>query len=109
RDASTDAIRFIENVPDSLVFTTSSGRLVYAGGGIVPDHIIQGDTTGSYVLGFMRRKRTSTERVMDFLGKEGESFRNDWKGRFEEFRTDFSWDEQHMAAFRARVTSAGLM
>lgn len=109
RDASTDAIRFLENIPDSLVYHTAAGRLVYGGGGIIPDHIIQGDTTGSYVLGFMRRKRISTEFTMEVLRTEGEAFRNSWKDRFEEYRSDFSWSEKQMETFAQRVRSSGLI
>jgi carboxyl-terminal processing protease len=108
RDPSTDAVRFIQNVPDSLVYKTNSGRLVYAGGGIVPDHIIQGDTTGSFTLGFMRRKRISTEFVMDHLARKGDDYRNNWKNRFEEYRTNFSWDQADKDAFKKRITSSGL-
>jgi carboxyl-terminal processing protease len=108
RDPSTDAVRFIQNVPDSLVYKTNAGRLVYAGGGIVPDHIIQGDTTGSFTLGFMRRKRISTEFVMDHLARKGDDYRNNWKNRFEEYRTNFSWDQADKDAFKKRITSSGL-
>jgi carboxyl-terminal processing protease len=109
RDASTDAVKFIENIPDSLIFSTMAGRPVYAGGGIVPDHIIQGDTTGSYTLGFMRRKRISTEFVMEYLARQGEDFRNDWKNRFEEYRSDFGWTDADKKNFRDRITSNGLI
>lgn len=109
RDASTDAVKFIENIPDSLIYSTVAGRPVYAGGGIVPDHIIQGDTTGSYTLGFMRRKRISTEFVMDFLARKGEDFRGDWKNRFEEYRSDFNWSDADKGDFRKRITSNGLI
>jgi carboxyl-terminal processing protease len=109
RDASTDAIRFIENVPDSLIYKTAGGRLVYSGGGIVPDHIIQGDTTGSFTLGFMRRKRISTEFIMDYLARNGDDFRAEWKNKFEEFRSDFNWTDADKQTFRSRIQTSGLM
>jgi carboxyl-terminal processing protease len=37
-----DSIQF----PDSLKFETPSGRIVYGGGGIMPDHFVPYDTTG---------------------------------------------------------------
>ena len=37
-----DSIHF----PDSLKFTTPGGRIVYGGGGIMPDHFVPYDTTG---------------------------------------------------------------
>lgn len=109
RDASTDAIRFMENVPDSLIYKTAAGRLVYSGGGIVPDHIIQGDTTGSFTLGFMRRKRISTEFIMDYLARNGDDFRTEWKNKFEEFRSDFNWTDADKQTFRSRIQTSGML
>jgi len=109
RDASTDAVKFIQDIPDTLIFSTMAGRPVYAGGGIVPDHIIQGDTTGSFTLGFMRRKRISTEFIMDYLARQGDEYRSSWKNRFEEYRSDFRWNDGDRADFRRRVTGSGLI
>jgi carboxyl-terminal processing protease len=109
KDASTDAIQFIQNVPDSLIFKTSSGRLVYSGGGIVPDHIIQGDTTGSFTLGFMRRKRISTEFIMDYLAKKGEPYRKSMKDKFQAYRSTFTWTPTDMNTFKARAERSGLI
>src|SRR5699024_3908500 len=49
-NAFTDVKHFLTNVPDSLKHYTDAGRVVYGGGGIVPDHIIQPDTTNNWVL-----------------------------------------------------------
>jgi len=55
-DASSDIRNYVEQIPDSLVFRTRSGRPVYGGGGIIPDHILV-DTLRSPLLDFVRRGR----------------------------------------------------
>src|SRR5690606_22821343 len=52
-DASSDIRNYVEQIPDSLVFRTKSGRPVYGGGGIIPDHILV-DTLRSPLLDFVR-------------------------------------------------------
>ena len=42
-NAMNDAIEFLDEIPDSLKYKTDAGRIVYGGGGIVPDYIIQPD------------------------------------------------------------------
>lgn len=109
RDASTDVANFISNLPDSLVYETFAGRTVFGGGGIVPDHIIQADTTRSYVLGFMRQNNIGFEFVRGFLDENYDSFRAEWGTDFDRFRADFSWSPDQMDDFWTRMTAAGLV
>lgn len=105
-DATTDAIKFINNLPDSLIFSTDSGRPVYGGGGIVPDHIIQNDTTSSAVLGLMRRNRLDVQFVVDFMNSNGDEEHNKritWlnKTDFETFRKTFKINNAESQKFKA--------
>ncbi|MCC5932934.1 MAG: PDZ domain-containing protein [Candidatus Cyclonatronum sp.] len=109
RDASTDVANFISNLPDSLVYETFAGRTVFGGGGIVPDHIIQADTTRSYVLGFMRQNNIGFEFVRGFLDEHYDDFRAEWGDDFEHFRADFSWSPEQMDDFWTRMSDAGLV
>lgn len=108
-DAETDVRNFISDLPDSLVHETRAGRTVYGGGGIVPDHILQADTTRSEVLGFMRRNNIGFEFVRDYLDNNSEDFRARWEDDFEGFRNDFSWDEKYMDDFWNRMENAGMV
>jgi len=109
RDASTDVDNFISDLPDSLIFQTTAGRTVYGGGGIVPDHIIQADTTRSYVLGFMRQNNIGFDFVRNYLDENSDAFRAEWEDDFDRFRTDFSWTDQDMDMFWDRMENAGMV
>lgn len=96
-DAEGDASEFTSHVPDSLRFTTDAGRTVYGGGGIVPDHIVQEDTSSSAIVAnFMRRNRIEFEFVRDYLDNKGEEFRSKWEDDYERFRQEFEWTDEDM-------------
>ena len=108
-DASRDAVEFIESVPDSLIFHTRAGRTVYGGGGIVPDHIVEEDTTLSgYLFNFMIANQIDFDFVREYLDVSGEAFRAEWENDFERFRTDFEWDEEEKIRFVERLVDKGL-
>lgn len=96
-DATTDVKEYISHVPDSLVFHTDAGRTVYGGGGIVPDHLVQSDTSQSAaVLGFMRQKQVGFNYVRDFLDTNGDAFRSKWEDSYNQFRKEFEWTEEDL-------------
>jgi len=109
-NASTDAEHFVENIPDSLKFFTDAGRMVYGGGGIVPDHIIPDDTTQSaYVINFMLRKRAGFDFVRTFLDENGDEFREKWENSYQQFRKDFKWTDEQFASFTELMKERGLV
>lgn len=69
-DASSDIQNYVEQIPDSLVFRTKSGRPVYGGGGIIPDHILV-DTLRSALLDFVRRDRMHYSMLFSWLRNYG--------------------------------------
>lgn len=108
-DASADIHEFIDHVPDSLKFSTDAGRTVYGGGGIVPDYIVQEDTTVSgYLFNFMLANRIDFNFVRDYLDENGEEFRNQWEDDFQGFRSDFTWSEQDKKKFKELMKDEGL-
>jgi carboxyl-terminal processing protease len=108
-DAITDAQHFIQNVPDSLKFKTNSGREIYGGGGILPDHVLQRDTTRSFVFGFMRQKNLNTDFVRNYMDRNGDEIRSAWKDNFDSFVTDFKWSDKDVNDFRNRMISSGMI
>jgi carboxyl-terminal processing protease len=106
---NTDAMKFAENIPDSLVFYTDAGRKVFAGGGILPDHIIEDDTTSSYVFGFMRRKQAGRDYIRSFMDNNSESFRKKWEKDFDGFRKNFSWTKEQTKEFSTLLNKRGLI
>ena len=109
-DAMGDAVEFVDHIPDSLKFTTDAGRIVYGGGGIVPDYIVQQDTSRSgYVINFAIRKRASFDFVREYLDQNGDAFRAEWEKDFEKFRTDFTWSDADIQKFKASLIEKGLV
>lgn len=108
-DAITDAQHFVQNVPDSLRFKTRSGRQIYGGGGILPDHILQRDTTRSYVFGFMRQRNLNTDFVRSYMDRYGDEVRSQWKDNFDAFVTDFDWSDDQVREFRRRMVASGMI
>jgi carboxyl-terminal processing protease len=108
-DASVDASQFKDQVPDSLQFSTKAGRPVYGGGGIVPDFIIQEDTTASpYLFNFMLVNRLDFNFVRDYLDQYGDQFRDRWESDFQDFRQNFEWSNKDKAMFITLMQEAGL-
>lgn len=108
-DASSDAANFVSNIPDSLRFSTRAGRTVYGGGGILPDHILDSDTTRSYVYGFMRQKNLGFQFIRSYLDRNSDTFRGTWGGRFDAFITDFRLDAGTLADFQTRMVESGMV
>lgn len=109
-NAMNDAVDFIDEIPDSLKYKTNAGRIVYGGGGIVPDYIIQQDTSKSYyMISFANRKRIPFDFVRDFLDVKGDEFRAEWETDFEDFRNNFKWSDDHMDEFKSVMISEGLV
>lgn len=109
-DAKSDVSEFISHVPDSLKYTTDAGRIVYGGGGIVPDHIVQSDTTQSAaVVNYLRRKQISFDFIRDYLDENGKQFRSNWEADFKRFREEFEWTDEDINEVFARLKENNLV
>jgi len=109
-DASLDASQFKDQIPDSLRYKTSAGRDVFGGGGILPDFIIQEDTTASaHLFNFMIANRLDFEFVRDYLDTFGDRFRDQWEDDFQGFREEFEWSDRDKAMFITMMQERGLV
>jgi carboxyl-terminal processing protease len=88
-----DVKQYLSTLSDSLISHTDAGRVVYGGGGIVPDHIIQEDTSMVLELVNDAQQNAIPTYVRDYLDKNGQQFRNRWGDDFESFRKQFTWDQ----------------
>ncbi len=88
-----DSIHF----PDSLKFKTPKGKIVYGGGGIMPDIFVPLDTSGnSTYLNDLYYRDIFTLWSLDFNQDEGKN----WQQRgYDSFRADFVVTEKHMSDF----------
>lgn len=94
-DPNGDVKEFISHVPDSLKYYTDAGRTVYGGGGVVPDKIVQPDTSQSaLVVNFMMREMIAFNFVRDYLDNNGDEFRAKWEGDYEGFRKNFEFSDK---------------
>lgn len=109
-NAMNDAVEFVDEIPDSLQYKTDAGRIVYGGGGIVPDYIIQQDTSRSgYLINFAIRKRVSFDFVRDYLDENGDDFRVEWEEDFEDFRNNFTWSDGDIESFKSAMFEEALV
>lgn len=105
-----DATDFKDIVPDSLRFKTAAGRDVFGGGGIVPDIIVQEDTTASpYLFNFMLINRVDFDFVREYLDSNGDQFRANWEDRYQEYRTDFEWSRSDEERFIQMLKNEGMV
>ena len=101
----------VENIqfPDSLKYTTlKKERIVYGGGGIMPDIFIPADTTDytNYYGALIRRSI-----VLDFMNDLSDANRNTWRSKYKDFSSfdkEFVVDKQLMDKLVAFGQSKGL-
>ncbi len=64
-----------DSIADSLKFTTPQGKIVYGGGGILPDVVIALDTSMNYYFyNQLLRKSTLIEYAIDYFNQNKSSF-----------------------------------
>ncbi|MFM8962338.1 MAG: hypothetical protein ACKOGD_00670, partial [Sphingomonadales bacterium] len=81
---------------DSLKFKTRKGRIVYGGGGIMPDVFVPGDTTGtSLYLSELQWNGVFNAFAFDYLNQSGLA------PKLTDFVKDFKIDELLLRAFTA--------
>lgn len=90
-----DSIKF----PDSLKFYTSKKRVVYGGGGIMPDVFIPWDSTpiSDYFLD-LRRKNIINSYVGDYVDKSRKTLKSDYP-EFSSYDRNFLIDDAFMTDF----------
>jgi carboxyl-terminal processing protease len=93
-------------VADSLKFKTKKGRIVYGGGGIVPDIFVPLEVKkGEESLAYILNSGLVGHFVFEQLDKNRESFR---KLKFQEFLARMQKDERYIAKFESYLKESGL-
>ena len=92
---TADKIKF----PDSLKYRTPHGRVVYGGGGIMPDIFIPLDTTKySTLYNEIVRKGVFGNFVMDYLETERENLKKQYPA-FEDFEQNYKITDEFYSKF----------
>jgi len=99
-----DSIR----LPDSLKYRTSGNRIVYGGGGIMPDIFTPIDTgrISDYFVD-LRRTGTINNFVMNYMDRERQNLMRNYP-TFESFYANFKTDEKFVAEFEQFAEEAGV-
>jgi carboxyl-terminal processing protease len=99
-----DSIKF----PDSLKYYTSKKRVVYGGGGIMPDVFIPWDSTpiSDYYLD-LRRKNVINSYVGDYVDKSRKTLKAGYP-EFSSYDKNFIVDDAFMADFFIYAEKAGV-
>ena len=97
----------IDQVPDSLKYTTDAGRTVIGGGGILPDFIVEPDSA-SFFLRTIIAKNLDNIFVRSWIDRDGEALRAQWDDRSEAFTRDFDIDDETFEAFLAFAGQQGV-
>ncbi|MFZ4398668.1 MAG: S41 family peptidase [Bacteroidales bacterium] len=102
--SNADKIHF----PDSLKYYTNNKRVVYGGGGIMPDIFIPMDTSkiSDYYVD-LRRKNVFNDFVMDYIDKNRETLKLKYP-EFKKFQSEFILDDAFMNDFAKAATKAGV-
>jgi carboxyl-terminal processing protease len=96
------------HLPDSLKYFTNNKRIVYGGGGIMPDVFIPMDTSkiSDYYVD-LRRKNIFNDFIMDYVDKNRESLKNKYPD-FKKFDVGFTVDNAFMDEFAKAAEKAGI-
>ncbi len=97
----------LDQVPDSLKYTTDAGRTVIGGGGILPDFIVERDTASAFLRNVFA-KNLDNIFVRSWLDRDGEALRAQWGERSEAFIRDFDIDDEAFEAFLAFAGEQGV-
>lgn len=97
-DLSHSVEEILSDVPDSLKFSTDSGRIVFGGGGILPDQIVRADSVTDFMKAtWIRNVETSFAR--SWLDNAGSEFQDQWGSRREEFINNFEVSDEMFEAY----------
>jgi len=85
-----------ESIPDSLSYETDHGRTVFGGGGILPDYVVQPDTTA---LTHLIRRGLDYAFARKWFSKHETELRKTWQERPDEFRASFDPSSEMISSF----------
>lgn len=103
--AQRDPEKYAESIPDSLKFTTTHGRIIFGGGGIMPDHVVEGDSLRPRILNALYGGGLFETFRLWFENNE-QALRTTWKDRADDFLNDFTFSAAQWDALWVSGTSA---
>ncbi|MFB6098639.1 MAG: S41 family peptidase [Salinibacter sp.] len=94
-----------KSIPDSLAYKTDHGRTVFGGGGILPDYVVQPDTTALTHLVLSGLDYAFARKWFD---KHETELRSRWQERPEKFKSSYTVSEKMMSSFWSFAEEKGI-
>jgi carboxyl-terminal processing protease len=94
-------------LPDSLKFRTTGGRLVFGGGGILPDVMVRPDSA-SLLLKTLVSRNIETNFVRAWLDRNAAELHRQWDGRRGAFLNDFTISDETFNEYLEYASAHGV-
>ena len=94
-----------DSIPDSLAYETDHGRMVFGGGGILPDYVVQPDTTA---LTHLVRSGLDYAFARKWFSSHETELRSTWQQRSDEFQSSFEPSDEMIASFWSYAEENGV-
>ncbi|MBA4406278.1 S41 family peptidase [bacterium] len=79
-------------------YKTKNGRVVYGGGGITPDYIVEAGAISNYTLE-LRRNNVYYQFVRNYLDKNGNELRDKYQNNIKKFAEEFRFNNEQLLDF----------
>ena len=106
RDATFNLSEYRDSIPDSLSYQTDHGRTVFGGGGILPDYVVQPDTTS--LTRFIAETQLDFAFVVDWFPRHEQALRSTWADNQEAFMNTYTPDPAVVDSFWTFAEEKGL-
>ena len=106
-EATLEASEILDQIPDSLKYETTNGRIVVGGGGILPDYITRRDSIPLFVQAVLGQ-RHDREFIRGWVAQNSEAFHEYWINEPDEFINSYIIDETTYTDFEAYLVSQNI-
>lgn len=106
RNATFNLSEYRDSIPDSLSYETDHGRTVFGGGGILPDYVVQPDTTS--LQRFITETQLDFAFVLDWFPRHEQELRTTWSEQRDTYMQSYMPEAQVVDAFWAFAEEQGL-
>jgi carboxyl-terminal processing protease len=107
RDAVYNVRKYKDSIPDSLTYQTEHGRTVFGGGGILPDYVVQPDTTS--LATFIRGSQLDAIFAQQWFSKHEQQLRSTWQDRQGEFVSSYRVPDEAVSSFWDYAEEEGVL
>ncbi len=96
-----------DTMPDSLKYMTAGGRIVFGGGGILPDVIVYPDSLSAFARTVIGQSQDNVY-ARAWLDRNGIAFQEEWAARRDDFVGRFTFAPDAFDAFLAFLDQQGV-